>query len=378
MRMWDWRAVVVGVVVAVAGCSQAGNGTAGFDSRADLEIGVGKGRANWMGECRWGLFTHYLADWKGKEMGVEMTPARWEEMVDKFDAEGLAEQLKGMGVRYYFLTIGQNSGYYCSPNATYERIVGETARGKLSKRDLIADVGAAMHKRGIHFCVYLPSGAPGGDKVAREKLGWVNGAARNAAFQRNWEGVIREWSLRWGEKVEGWWFDGCYFPNTMYRWPEEPNFRSFAAAARAGNGRAAVGFNIGPGVRVQSATPYEDFTAGECTNPDKFVARRVAADGTMDGVQPHLLTYLGASWGHGPTKYPDAFVVDFAKKITRTGTAVTFDVPITVEGRIDERFTGQIGLIRKAVEETPVMRGSDSAATRPARREGAGAETNPG
>ncbi|MGN6367359.1 MAG: alpha-L-fucosidase [Phycisphaerae bacterium] len=361
MRAWDWRAVVVGFGVLMAGCSAVGNGSGGgFDSRGDSEIGVGKGRAGWMGEARWGLFTHYLADWKSREMGVEITPERWNEMVDKFDVEGLADQLKGMGVKYYFLTIGQNSGYYCSPNATYERIVGPTCKGKLSRRDLIADVGAALQKRGIHFCVYLPSGAPAGDKVAREKLGWVNGAERNAAFQRNWEAVIREWSLRWGDKVEGWWFDGCYFPNTMYRYPEAPNFRSFAAAARAGNPRAAVGFNPGPGVRAQSMTPYEDFTAGECTNPDKFIARRMGADGTLDGVQPHILTYIGASWGHGPTKYPDEFVEGFVKKITRTGMAVTFDVAITVEGRIDSRFEHQIGLIRKVVEETGVEKGSES------------------
>ena len=40
---------------------------------------------------------------------------------------------------------------------------------------------------------------------------------------------------RWGQKVWGWWFDGCYFADAMYRHPDAPNFASFAAAAKAGN-----------------------------------------------------------------------------------------------------------------------------------------------
>eukprot|EP01046_Picozoa_sp_COSAG06_P043602 COSAG06_NODE_5739_length_3299_cov_19.417813_1_plen_24_part_10 len=24
-------------------------------------------------------------------------------------------------------------------------------------------------------------------------------------MQRNWEAIIREWSLRWGDLVDGWW-----------------------------------------------------------------------------------------------------------------------------------------------------------------------------
>ena len=53
-----------------------------------------------------------------------MTVAKWMEMIDHFDVEGLAEQLKSVGAGYYLITIGQNSGYYLSPNATYDRLVG--------------------------------------------------------------------------------------------------------------------------------------------------------------------------------------------------------------------------------------------------------------
>ena len=40
---------------------------------------------------------------------------------------------------------------------------------------------------------------------------------RMTEFQQNWEAIIREWSLRWGQRVRGWWIDGCYQADRMYR-----------------------------------------------------------------------------------------------------------------------------------------------------------------
>ena len=110
----------------------------------------------------------------------------------------------------------------------------------MSRRDLIADLADVLADRGIRLLVYLPSGAPSMDALAMERLDWRWGFAkpwpswggeetgeRLAAFQQRWEAVIREWSMRWGRKVWGWWFDGCYFADAMYRHPDPPNFASF-------------------------------------------------------------------------------------------------------------------------------------------------------
>jgi len=51
-------------------------------------------RARGCGRAKWGVMTHYLADWKARELGPPMTVEKWNEVVDHFDVEGLAEQLK--------------------------------------------------------------------------------------------------------------------------------------------------------------------------------------------------------------------------------------------------------------------------------------------
>ncbi len=161
-----------------------------------------RNRADWMQEARWGVMTHYLADWIARVDKMEMSAEQWNKLIDNFDVEGLAKQLKSAGAGYYLITLGQNSGYYLCPNSTYDSYVGINP-SKCSRRDLVADLYEALNKRGIKLMVYLPSGAPGGDKIAKEKLQWQRGGYRNLQFQLKWEKVIREWSLRWGDKVAG-------------------------------------------------------------------------------------------------------------------------------------------------------------------------------
>jgi hypothetical protein len=260
-------------------------------------------RAGWMAQCRWGVMTHHLADWIARrENNGPMTVERWNDLVDHFDVDALAKQIESVGVRYHIMTIGQNSGYYCSPNSAYDEIVGITP-SKCSRRDLIADLSDAMSKRGIRLIVYLPAGAPSGDEIAREKLQWTRGPNPNREFQRHWEKIISEWSTRWGGKVHGWWFDGCYWPNTMYRADTPPNFASFAAAARAGNPDSAVAFNPGVVYRTLSITPHEDYIAGEIDQPEKQSIKRVA-DGFADGARVHMLSSWASGGGTGTPRSP--------------------------------------------------------------------------
>src|SRR4026209_1948236 len=160
--------------------------------------------------------THYLQDWLSRTENKKIGIVEWNLLVDNINVDTLADQVRSVGAGLMIFTIGQNSGYYVSPNATYDYIVRRDT-SRCSKRDLVADLGVALHKLGMQFIVYLPSGAPNGDAVAKSALEWKNGANRNAAFQKKWEAIISEWSQRWKDKVDGWWFDGCYWPNIMYR-----------------------------------------------------------------------------------------------------------------------------------------------------------------
>lgn len=297
-------------------------------------------RANtdWFMQAQWGVFTHFLT-------GDNVTPAQWNKTVDAFDVKGLAQQLKAVGARYYFITLGQNSGHYCAPNATYDRLVG-IKPSKCSRRDLVADLYDALHPLGITLMVYLPSGAPDRDKVAMERLEWRAGNYRLAEFQVKWEAVVREWSRRWGKKVAGWWFDGCYYADAMYRHAEPPNFQTLAAAAKAGNPDSLVAFNPGVLVPVVRHSEFEDYTAGEINDADQVPLPRRRR---LAGAQWHMLSYLGTWWcGGDRPRYTDPQIISITKQINAVGGVVTWDVPIGPTGRIPEAFAAQLAALGRA------------------------------
>jgi hypothetical protein len=303
-------------------------------------VSAAENRADWMYQARWGVFMHYLAK------SADLPVAEWNRLIEGFDVESLARQLQSVGAGYLVITLGQNSGHYLSPNRTYDSLVG-IRPSKCSQRDLVADLYAALAPRHISLMVYLPSAAPDEDPVAMKALEWTEGPDRNANFQRKWEQVIAEWSMRWGDKVRGWWFDGCYWPNAMYRFCQPPNFQSFAAAARQGNPASAVAFNPGAFHPIFAETEQEDYTAGETDDPT-----RVHQGGRwVDGTQFHMLSYLGPWWSKGEPRFPDAQVAEISAEIVRHGGVVTWDVPHGPAGQVSDSFMRQLKAIGEAVRK---------------------------
>ena len=290
--------------------SEAAEKKGNYQRKADVK----HSDTDWFAKLKCGAFTHYLT-------GANTSADDWNKRVDSFNTEALAESLIFAGTKYYFITIGQNSGHFCAPNDTYDSIVG-IKPSKCSKRDLISDLYDSLSPRGIKLLVYLPSGAPAADPVAMKALKWEWGfkgewpgawntgrtEKKLAEFQNMWESIVSDWSKRWGKKICGWWIDGCYFADEMYRKPEVPNFKSFADALKAGNSDSIVAFNPGVEVPVISHTEFEDFTAGEISD-----AFPVCPGSFIDGDRYHILSYLGETWGGGKPRFSDDFVMGFSK-----------------------------------------------------------------
>ena len=328
------------------------------------------GRAAWFRKAGWGLFFHYLASPASSKEKTVMTVEKWNDQINAFDVEGLAEELDACGAAYMFITIGQNSGFYLSPNKTYDRLVPRD-KSRLSQRDLVQDLAAALDKRGIRLMVYLPSKAPCTDDYAVDKLGFrtlldvIQVKPRPETFvfpegtdtqfpeaQRNWEAIIREWSERWGNSIHGWWIDGCRPHHEMYREPEPPNFNSFADAMRAGNPDSIVAFN--PGVRhpIIKHADCEDYTAGETQGllPVHLQKDRwfQPIGGDVDGAQYHLLTFLGQQWGRGAPSLPEGLFIEYTKYLISKNGVLSWDIPPAIDGHIQRDFFPMMKALGKA------------------------------
>ncbi|MCX5660519.1 MAG: hypothetical protein NTW19_12465, partial [Planctomycetota bacterium] len=298
--------------------------------------------------------------------GADVSAEGWNRQIDAFDVPGLAAQVASTGCGYFFLTLGQNSGHFLAPNATYERLAGVTP-GMCSRRDIVAELADALAPHGVRMMVYLPSGAPAADPVAMKNLGWEWGfeggwpqawgtrrtGRRLAEFQVKWEAVIREWSTRWGPKVHGWWIDGCYFADEMYRHADAPNFKSFAGAMRAGNPGSIVAFNPGVLTPIVCHSEEEDYTAGEI---DRLFPAKIGPWVERNGhkAQCHILSYLGSSWcaGERPA-FSDEFAIAYTRHVADHQGVITWDVPIQKSGLVPQPFVDQLRAIGGAMGRAP-------------------------
>jgi alpha-L-fucosidase len=331
---------------------------------AEEEPGPMKDRTAWFAG-RWGVFFHYLGNMPG-ERDTGKTAEEWNRQMDGFDAEGLAGQLEQVGASYFVITLGQGSGHYCAPNATYDALTGVTP-SKCSRRDLVAALYDALHPRGIRLLVYCAAEMSWGDVEARPGLGlrhhhndidsdgrrvgtkiWLE--HRQPDFMRNIEQVLRAWSLQWGDKVAGWWVDGCYEPEARFPEDDPPNFATLADALRAGNPDAMVTFNSGIKVPIVSTTRHDDYVAGEIAGrfPESCPGPWVEKEGHK--ARYHMLSYLGESWGSGDVpRFDDATAITHTTEVTRKGGFVSWDVPPQRHGLIPEGFLAQLKAIGEAV-----------------------------
>jgi hypothetical protein len=317
----------------------------------------------------YGLMSHWLqtpVSTEPKKGELSELAAEWNDRVDAFDVKTLAAQLDRVGAKWFILTIGQGSGFYCAPNSVYDGYVGYSL-SKCSRRDLFFDLATELKKNGIKAIAYLPSGAPKFDPQAIEKLEWKDGMMvdekgeimraqygfraydrnhRLEKFQRKWETVVAAWAKAWGDLCAGWWIDGTFYADKMYKIEEEPNFHSLARSLRAGNPNAALAFN--PGIQRMDApfvqSDEEDYCTGELnsflfTPFGKAKVPADIADGRIGNAQFHLLDFLGTNWGQGSApRFPDDLIISWTNYILDNKGAVTWDLPTNTRGDISESF----------------------------------------
>lgn len=285
-------------------------------------------QTDWLKEARIGAFMHFLPD-----------NAEQFAKINYFDVVALAKQLEAMGAKYFVFTLGQNSGWFNAPNATYDRITGYRPGERCATRDLPLELYRVLHAKGIRLMLYLPCQTPNLDIRAQKSFGLPQGQKDqpiDLAFAKRWAEVIYEWSARYGNKVSGWWFDGGY---------EHIHFKEdiasvYADAVKRGNTNAIVTFN--PGVKLIRYTKAEDYTAGELCDPFGIVP----SSRWLNGAQWHALTFLGSEWGRRDVRHTTEQWQLWFKTVVANGGVVTLDVGPNMDAKL-----GPIGAIAKEQTE---------------------------
>ena len=282
----------------------------------------------------------------------------YNEVVNNFDVDHFAENCKEAGANYVMFALGQNDGYYCSPNRAYDSIVGVTSGTLCSTRDLPADLFKALDKRGIKMMFYLPGNPPIRNQLVDQKFKYTFGkdSPTSQFTQSCWEAVIREWSLRYGKNLSGWWFDGLYrggIIETRSDMSLQHNISTHTLAAKAGNHNRIVTYNYGVNT-IQSNSPYDDYSAGEEGKIVQVPQKRWV----VDGVQWFLFTYLGETWGKKGMRFKTPELVKWSQKVFANDGVICFDIQADKTGTINRDHIIQVQAVREAFDKSVINRTS--------------------
>lgn len=293
---------------------------------------------------KWGVFTHYL-------YGTPSVPNQvsgdldWNRRVDGVDVELIARTLHEVGAGYYFITVMQGRKYMLGPNATFDRIAGTQPGEACSNRDLVLELGQALKKYNIDLYLYYTGDGPYKDVDIGKKFGfWEPRGRISMDFVQKWAEVLREYAVRYGDLVKGWWIDGCYDNDFGYT---HELLQPYYDAVKAGNPNAVVAFNNGVKDDLEKWFRDEDFTCGEFNDFTCIPKTRL-----IDGAQAHILAPLGISpdgsgwggWCQTGCKRNADYMIDYVNRVNQAGGVVTIDVKIWGDGSFDPE---QIALLTK-------------------------------
>jgi len=323
-------------------------------------VDLGNPNTDWFRDAGLGLMVHFLKDVYTKGGSKE-----WNEIVDGFDVDLFANHCAESGVNYVLWALGQNDGYYNSPNAAYDKITSVRAGDLCSRRDLPADLIRALKQKGVKFMFYLPGNPPHSHKEVTEKFQYTyrKDTPTSQYTQECWESVIREWSLRYGKDLYGWWFDGMYSGDLLVAWHRDPklakgiietrsdmslkhNISTHTLAAKAGNPQSIVSYNYGV-AKIQSNSPYDDYSAGEENNINQLPESRWV----LPGIQWFHFTHIGEFWAKPGVKHKTADLEIWSRKVFEKEGVLCFDVHVTANGEIDPQQREQLRAIANIFQD---------------------------
>jgi hypothetical protein len=298
---------------------------------------------------------HYLLSPEGK------TPAgktrELNRIIDEFDLDFFIRQFQESRADWLIFTIGQNTGYYNSPNPFLDKLLP----GRTPRRDLVLEIGRRLADLNKKFIVYLPAETWSQSPEIHKAFAW--NPADQTEFLTRYQKFVREYSLNFGKLAHGWWFDGCYDDIHKGKW----DWSEWLTAARAGNPDSIVAFNDGAFCvgREKPVTPLQDYHAGEVhlledgkirfdfldaktavamagklRTPGKEPQFYMPAGQFVDGVQWQALVPLDSTFNGGVPeefcRYNPEEMIKFTLACKAVRGAVTFNAPIELNGHIPD------------------------------------------
>ncbi|EMI43324.1 alpha-L-fucosidase [Rhodopirellula sp. SWK7] len=343
LRLPDAKTITASQVDVARKSTRFGQGVTENFHLFSIELGTAEARqaqatrakeirsdASWMVDGKYGIFVH----WSSLSRGFtdDQPRAKWfQKSVEMFDVKVFADAIERTGAAWVTFTATHQGFYWPGPNAALDRI----APGRTAERDLLGEIINELDQRGIRTLFYLHTGYNGYDpEVWREAVGAKESDGKR--FSDNIEAILRECSLRYGDKLMGFgYIDGAQ----SWDYPLNPSWEGWARAIKAGNPNALVGFSFN---RATTVSPFNDLfvTDGgsELLSPDPQLIGPGRQLGDVTTAWWCLMDREGwfpnkpfnGQHGQGPVHSTEEYV-DFFERMAAAKIPVTINLIMTAD-----------------------------------------------
>ena len=205
----------------------------------------------WLREAKFGILVHFLNRLQNSnEPWNQGKVTSWEQCVNDFNTETFSQQASEIGAKYVIFTVQQGDRIFFMPNITFEKMTGYKRGTATVNRNLIEDLYNSLNKRKIKLMLYVTGDGVSRDYDAAEKLeNPLLDVPKNShqfivndTWVYTWAKVLEDISVRYGNKISGWWVDGAY-PFIGYT---DTRLKVLSDALKKGNPQALIAFNPAP------------------------------------------------------------------------------------------------------------------------------------
>lgn len=329
---------------------------------------ISMSNTDWFYERGYGIFVHHMESIVNDSNRINSMgkSTSWDECLRDFDYELFASQVAETGAGYVIITIMQGSKYMLAPNETYNRITGYQPGEACPTFDFIEELYEALHKRDIDLMLYYTGNGPHLDEIAGNAFGHRDRGPVSQEFLDDWTAVLREYSMRYGTKIKGWWMDGFSAWRGYNNTDGLDKLKMYVDACKAGNPDAIVAFNhygvinewggqrkwVAPGTRVC------DYTAGEMIYFEDIPVQPFI-HGTK--CRWHILSHIAKSpdqmayngWAKPGSNYSPEYLADYYGKVHEHGGVMSIDVCVFRDGHIDAEQLEVISALKSCKGKKP-------------------------
>ena len=250
-----------------------------------------KADTTWFSQAGFGLMFQY-GPWGYPRTGPKKD---LEDQANSFDVDSFVATVKETGASYVIWSLTWWEYVMNSPISSVDTLIGNSDR--TSTRDLVGEIMIALDAEGIDFMLYYHRGHeddPWFDAAVFPPVEFPQrGTGDRSVLFDNWVTIISEIGERYGDKLDGWFFDDgvVYYPAP---------FERMGVAARAGNPNRLVSHNAWISARV---TDFQDVMFGEgnhgeeIAGSDDINGTGLLSDGPSAGLLQHGMFMTENDWG---------------------------------------------------------------------------------